>query len=554
MSVHTSPPTTELFATEAAPASARVWPHLATWIVLGVAAMCGASVFFLFDALPFQDLPAHAGLIAVRHRFEASPFEAEYFVYAPHVGPYSLFRFLGEILMRVSSPLTAVRVLGVLPVLAIPAALIWMRARLHGEISAAYGLLALTLSFGLMTLLGFASYQLGIALMLVALTAWLELLADVDAGRPTLRREIIVGALGIFVFVGHGHAFILFLLLAGISTIVTGERLRRLWRLRALAPSILVASWVAWIERSGTIPAGSAPVRDHHLLPHFQGATDKLSLLITPTLMTRTGIDAFVGLVIWGLTIGAAIATFRYARIGDSVRGDSMIPKRHSEALLAGAAVIGILFLVLPHSVGWFGFVDGRLVPVFLLLALGAVRPPALGRTLRPLFARSAPLLAAVQIGLVLYASHRFQDEAAGYKETLAEVPAKSRLLNLPVNGDSAIFTAHPFIHYDKLVMADRPVVVSDLWFHQGSALYPTAANPVLALPDSYSESNLQILDWPAYRLGDWDYVLIRTEPGAPAPRVPSALELARQSGGWRLYRVRESARRARFAPAPSTG
>ena len=81
------------------------------------------------------------------------------------------------------------------------------------------------------------------------------------------------------------------------------------------------------------------------------------------------------------------------------------------------------------------------------------------------------------------------------------------------------MFTAHPFVHYDKLVLADRPVVVSDVWFHQGSGIYPTADNPALRLPDTYSESDLRSIDWPAYRLADWDYVLIRTRPAASEPQ-----------------------------------
>jgi hypothetical protein len=119
----------------------------------------------------------------------------------------------------------------------------------------------------------------------------------------------------------------------------------------------------------------------------------------------------------------------------------------------------------------------------------------------------------------------------------LARVPAESRLLNLPVDPNSDVFTAHPFVHYDKLVLVDRPIVVSDIWFHQGSALYPTPQNPALRLPASYSESNLKFIDWPAYHLEDWDYVLIRTRPSAPQPSTPSRLALEEHRGGWWLFR-----------------
>jgi hypothetical protein len=139
-------------------------------------------------------------------------------------------------------------------------------------------------------------------------------------------------------------------------------------------------------------------------------------------------------------------------------------------------------------------------------------------------------------IAIALTASYAFQPEADGWREVLARVPEDARLLNLPIDPNSSVLTAHPFVHYDKLVLADRPVVVSDLWFHQGSAVFPTAADPALALPSTYSESDLRVVDWPSYDLASWDYVLIRTRPTAAPPRVPAALALEAHRGGWWLY------------------
>jgi hypothetical protein len=148
-----------------------------------------------------------------------------------------------------------------------------------------------------------------------------------------------------------------------------------------------------------------------------------------------------------------------------------------------------------------------------------------------------------VLVAVLWVASLRFQEEATGWRSALAAIPAESRVLNLPVNPDSDVFTGHPFVHYDKLAMAARPTVVSDVWFHQGTAIYPTPDNPALRLPDSYSESDLRRVDWPLYRLGDWDYVLLRTRPGTEAPLVPPALELVTHppgSGFW-LFRVQRA-------------
>ena len=164
---------------------------------LGAVMIVAASVFWVFDALPFQDLPAHAGLIAMRHRFETSAFEQRFYVLAPHIGPYSLFRFLGEVFVRLSGPIDAVRALGTLPVLATPLAMLFARRRLYGDSSPAFGFLGVALSFGIMTLLGFASYLLGVAVTLVGLTLWLDLLTAADGAadpRALRRHELVVTA------------------------------------------------------------------------------------------------------------------------------------------------------------------------------------------------------------------------------------------------------------------------------------------------------------------------------------------------------------------------
>jgi hypothetical protein len=173
------------------------------------------------------------------------------------------------------------------------------------------------------------------------------------------------------------------------------------------------------------------------------------------------------------------------------------------------------------------------------MLALLGIRCEALTRSLALGLHWGPPVLAATIAVLAMVASYRFQAEARGYKEVLARVPPEVRVLNLPLDPNSDVFTAHPFVHYDKLVMADRPIVVSDIWLHQGTALYATPENPLLRLPSSYSESNLKSIDWPAYHLEDWDYVLIRTRPDAAAPQTPDRLTLADHRGGWWLFQIR---------------
>jgi hypothetical protein len=514
---------------------------VAPWVGVWALTIAGALVFWLFEALPFQDLPAHAGFIALRHRLAASPFEQRFFILAPHMGPYSLFRFLGDVTTAVLGPVGAVRAIATLPVVATPAALLWARRRLHGDRSPTAAYFGLALSFGFMTLLGFASYLLGVAALIVGLTLWLDLLAAVDTSPPQAwRREAAVAAFAPLLFVAHGHAFVLFLAMAVVSALSAGRVWQRLVRLRALAPAVALAAWAAWTDRASVLPPGSVAAPNPPLEPHFQGAYDKLSLLITPTLITRWVVDACVGILLWVVLIAGVAATVRWVRQPPPVEpSDGETASRaHTRALLGCLALLVLAFLALPHSIGWFGFVDGRLVPLLLLVGVMAVRRETFGRTLGALYDRCGPIAACSMVTIALVASYLFQREARGWREVLAVVPPEARLLNLPLEPNSNVFTAHPFIHYDKLALAERPLVVSDVWFHQGSALYPTAQNPALRLPASYSESDLRLIDWPAYHLDDWDYVLIRTRSDSGQPSVPAQLGLAAHRGGWWLYRT----------------
>jgi hypothetical protein len=301
----------------------------------------------------------------------------------------------------------------------------------------------------------------------------------------------------------------------------------------------MLAGYSVLIDR---VTAAGAVAQHPEMLPLFQGPADKLSLLFTPTLTTRLGVDLGVGIALWGLVIAGTIATLRHLR---ATRTDApasaayaaSAASSHAKALFACAAGLLVVFLVMPHEVGWFGFVDGRFVPMAMLLAFVAIRREALSPRLASTFHMAAPMLSCVAVAWMWFASVGFQREAQGYREVFAAVPAQARLLNLPIDPDSDIFAGHPFVHYDKLIMISRPIVPSDVWFHQGTGIYPRPGNPALALPPDYKSSTIRHITWERFRLTDWDYALVRTRPGASAPQTPKELGLVMHQGGWWLYR-----------------
>lgn len=491
---------------------------LAALLLLTIAA---ASIYWIWPALPFQDLPGHAGLIALRARIATSAFDQSYFVHVPRLGPYSVFRALGALFFRVHGPLFAVRLLGTLPVLALPSAMLFARKLIFGRVDPAHGFFALTLSFGYMTISGFASYNLAIAVALIAVAVHVAFLAP-SSKRRARSLGMAIAALSVALYFCHGFAFGLACVAVFGASLVPGVPLaKRASSLVLWFPGALVAVGASYVERRLPLPAGAMQPAVP-TVAYYDGFLGKLSLLLTPTLMTRTGVDVAIGVVLW-LSVG--FVTFRArVKLGLATR-----------RLLAATALLFCVFCILPHGIGWFGFVDGRVAPFLLLLPLLALEDSAWPRWfLRAL----APGLALSMVLLLHVCASMFQAEARGAKDVLDAVPARARLLSLMVNPDSKVFTGSPFTHYDKLVLAERECVPSAMWFHQGSALYPTPQNPVLRLPSSYHEADIGHIDWTSFRLEDWDYVFLRTSTPAPLPDASPRLTLAAHGGTFWLYRV----------------
>jgi hypothetical protein len=347
-------------------------------------------------------------------------------------------------------------------------------------------------------------------------------------------------ALAFGVGLAHGHALAVLALLASATTLVRGPRgrLARAVRLRAFLPALLPMVWSVY--RGGPPPGSSA---DFVLVDSagYQPLPDKLSLLLTPTLVTRTGLDVAVTLALWVVILLTVVATRRGLAAPDDERAPDTerVSRAHSRALGFALPIVAASFFALPHAFRWFGFIDGRMVPVFLFVAILYVQRPALRPRLQNTLDLASPVAAVGMVLLVLCASALFQREARGYRQVLGAVPPEARVLNLPLDPNSNLFTAHPFVHYDKLIAVAEPALLSDVWPDRGTTLYPTAENPQSRLPGTYNSANLKRIDWSAYELADWDYVLVRTRPDALEVPLPLGPTLVAHVGGWWLYRAK---------------
>jgi hypothetical protein len=496
----------------------------AYWVLFALLELGAIAVFWCFDAAPFMDFPLHAGVMAMRQRQPHSAFLQQYFVLTSDFGGYPLYRIAADALAGLIGPLAAIRAISTIPVVALPLAMHYARRRLYGDNSPLFVFAALILSFGYMTQMGLSPFLAAFPVLIWALTKWLVLLNEADAGRKPRGNEIGLAVLAAVLVMIHAYAFGI-LVFVMLVTAFSAKPLRpRLLRLRVLLPAVLLLLFTAWLTMNSRLPPGVVvPVKPFDAV--YGSLLDKLGLLIGPALTTRTGIDVVVGILIWAAAVLGLLATSRSAMPG------------HAVALRNSCVALLLAFAILPHRARSFDFIDSRLLPLVLLLAFMAIDLDAVAPAWRRRGAAAAALAATVIVGLELFAMQRFQGEAAGYREVFARIPAESRLLYFPIEPDSRIFVSHPFVHYDKLAFVERAAMPSQFHFHHASGIFPTGANPILRLPPEYVSSRIRRIGWPAYRLQDWDFVLIRLFPDSPAPAVPAGLKLVERRGGWWLYR-----------------
>ncbi len=496
------------------------------WLVLALTAALGTSIFWIGHYIPFQDLVAQAGVSAIRARIHASPVLSKNYMLGPEVGSYFLFRLIADTLGAHMNRLAVMRVFGTLAFLAAPTSLVAARLILVGKWDARAGLVGACLGLGLMTLLGFANFQIGEG---TAIVAWAALVrANTAETRGAVMKWLALGAaLAALTMLWHGFALALCGLAFAASFAVLPTRRWMTWLAWAPAGSIAIASVIA--ERSARM-AADAGLGAHHGLG-FQNIVDKISLLFSVTLMTRSGVDIVVGIGLWALVIAYAVRAYS-ARVWSG-------PGATERALFAAWASMVVLFAALPHTIGWFGFVDGRVAP--LIVAFAALSSLTWADANKRWLGYARTVLVA--LGPVAIAANdvrcsiAFQDEARGFDEVAEHIPSGARVLNLPLDPDSRIFAVHPFVHYDKLLLTTRDVVPSDVWFHAGTAVYATPENPARRLPASYSESNLKVVEWDQYTSRDWDYALMREKVGDAPPQPPPHLTLEAHAGGWWLFR-----------------
>ena len=471
-------------------------------------------------SLPFQDLAGHAGHFAVRQRLLQDGWERAFLIDEPHAGPYSVFRAVGQCATGIFGAFGAVRALAVLPIWLTPLAALILRQKITGRWEPAYAALGLYLCCGFLLMLGFASFMAGAAVCLLAYAAFLQL-----AESNQLRRDGLLAALGaVATFFTHGYAFAMLGFLVVLAQTSTTRGRNRWAAAAALGPAMLCGLFSQWAVRH---VAGHATVHGASAGLYFQGPVDKLSLLVTPFLMTRLGIDMALGIAFWGLLLFSAVRFRPQAELLITPHD------RHRQRAFHAAVALSLLFLALPHNAQWFGFVDARLLPLTYLMYTLSLPPQWWSSARRHAATGTSCLQCTIlAVGVLL-----FQQEFKGFEQIAQHIQPERSLLHLPVFADSRYLVAHPFVHEDKLLLLGKPMLLSDMWLHQGTGLYATDANPVVRLDPNYASSNVKLpIAWKSFAPNDWDYVLLRMRDTVNTPDVPAYWKSAAHSGTWWLF------------------
>jgi hypothetical protein len=420
--------------------------------VLLVGYIC--MLLFLAPLLPLQDLPNHLARAAVmadlifEHGREFAQFYTFHFLAASYVAGDLFLAALVEVLgVSRSEGLWAVLVF-----LSLPLALFtYMRAmRAPRDSTLLLLLLSLYLSTDTFFVLGFLSFRLAVAFVLVALALAESLRREWSA----LRYAGFIAIIALAYFT-HFAAIVFTAAALGISGLL---------RIQRGASRVVREAYLL-------LPVGCALVWQMVFAAHYRRPGDIVN-------------DAYY----WGTAVNKVIRLpwelFRYnshhwdallvlllaASLGFWVKGASIRPAlRNPQVIepLALSVTFLAMFLILPSVYSEASFVDVRalaLTLIFLIIGVlnlpGRPRPPA---ARGPVLAiASACLLALINLaylGKHMRAESRFMGQ---YRAIVASIPEHGRVL--PIYTGHKDGTANPYLHLAAFAVIDRGVMIPYLF------------------------------------------------------------------------------------------
>lgn len=388
---------------------------------------------------PMIDVPGHIGRYALQTGLDAHPWWQTFYGFR-----WRLIGNLGaDLLVQAVYPLLglegAVRLVVLLVPLLTASAIMLLSREIHGRLTA-FGVLALTLIYGLPFTWGFLNFSLAMALALLAFCGWLRL---TRTGRVGLRSALFLPvSLAVWTCHTYGWAF--------LGILCAGESLAR------------------FLHRDRS-----------HLSALMATATACLPLLapLLPMLLWRsTATDAGVsGWFDWAQKLEWTVSILRlHERWTDIVSASVLIVAiyvglrsdrvRADRGLALSAALAGVAFLVLPKQIFGSVFADMRLAPYAAMLALLALGPVERPAPVRQAWMAAALLFLAFRLGVTTHVYRERSQLLDQQLTALSAIPPHARVAMLVSLPCPAQWEVPWYSHVGSLALARKEVFVNDQW------------------------------------------------------------------------------------------
>ncbi|MDB5705459.1 MAG: hypothetical protein JWN66_2575 [Sphingomonas bacterium] len=413
------------------------------WFVL--AAILASGLPLLWPAFPpLLDMPGHIGLYRIMAEAGQAPLAQHYAVHHALIGNLGV-----EGLVLALHPLLDVEpathlIVGLIPPLTV-AAMLWLAREAHGRIPATAPF-ALPLAFALPLQLGFVNFALAAALALAGLALWIRL---GRTARPLVRIAIFLPIAGV-VWLCHSFGWaMLGLFIFGAEWAIRRERGETRWRAALWAG--LGCLPMAWPQLLATI-GGVGLAGD---TGDWFDLTAKAQW-IASLLRERWKFYDVACVILLALLLWTAVRSRRL----------SFAP------VLGVPAVLGLAaFLLLPRLYAGGAYVDMRILPGAIVLALLAIRvgpgEEALSRRLS-LFGTG---FFALRIVTSIVALALFAREQQAELPALALLPSGSAVLSLVDEPSTASWDNPRLGHIAGIAIARRRVFTNEQWAIAGQQL-----------------------------------------------------------------------------------
>ena len=413
--------------------------------------VAAAAVPLIWPSLPpLSDLPGHMGRWHIAMALRDTPDLARYYAFQWALIPNLGMDLLVPALARVFGfeAATKLAVMGI-PVLTV-IGLLWAAREAHGRVPPT-AILAVPLAYAWPFQFGFVNFALSQALAFCALAVWIRWARE---GRFAMRAVAFV-PIAFVLWVSHSFGWGMFGLMAAAAELARMRAAGRGWGaalgtmilqcLPLLGPVIIMAAQAGYGAGAGAVGLGAsdwfnAPIKALWLLSLFRDRWQAFDLL------------SLVPLVL-----------LLYVVVRSPDWGFSRFLGWPAFACLAA-------FIVLPRLLMGGAYVDMRIAPAAMILALVAIAPPIATRAERTT-ALLAVLVGAVRLGSTTLS---FAERSAEQQRELAAITAIPRgaaVLSLIARPCGNAWTDLRRDHLPGLAIVRRDVFTNDQWVIAGQQL-----------------------------------------------------------------------------------